>query len=147
MKAPGIMSDMQTDRVLQAVALYKSGKTERIILSGDDGALRNDEVTYMRERAIAGGVPSSSIDIDPHAYRTYLTCYRAKHEWELEKILVITQNFHLPRTMYLCNTMGIDTIGLSADLKEYRGMWKAQAREVLARVKAVWEVFVTKPQK
>ncbi|MBP9732494.1 MAG: YdcF family protein [Candidatus Magasanikbacteria bacterium] len=145
MKAPGIMSEMQTDRVLQAVLLYKAGKTDRLIMSGDDGALRDDEVTFMKELAVAEGVPEEHIEIDPHAYRTYLTCYRAKHELELEKILVITQNFHLPRTLYLCNSVGIETIGLSADLKEYRGMWKAQGREVLARVKAVLEIYVTKP--
>lgn len=99
----------------------------------------------MRARAIEEGIPTSAIEIDPHAYRTYLTCYRSKHELELEKILVITQNFHLPRTLYLCNNMGIETVGLSADLKEYRGMWKAQLREVLARVKAVLEIYVTQP--
>lgn len=146
MKAPGIMSEMQTDRVLQAVALYKAGKTDRLIMSGDDGALRGDEVTYMKARAVEEGVPESAIDIDPHAYRTYLTCYRAKHELKLEEMLVITQNFHLSRTLYLCNKIGIETIGLSADLQEYQGIWKARGREVLARVKAVLEVNVTKPK-
>ncbi len=145
MKSPGIMSDMQTDRVLQAVALYKTHKIEKIIMSGDDGALRDDEVTYMRQRAIEEGVPESVVEIDPHAYRTYLTCFRSKYEFYVGEMLVITQNFHLPRTLYLCNQLGIKTIGLSADLREYRGMWKAEIREVLARVKAVLEIVVTKP--
>ncbi len=147
MKALGIMSEMQTDRVLQAVLLYKAGKTDRLIMSGDDGALRGDEVTFMKQLAVDEGVPEDVVEIDPHAYRTYLTCYRAKHEFNLEEILVITQNFHLPRTMYLCSKMGIKTIGLSADLKEYRGMWKAQGREVFSRVKAVVQVLVTRPKK
>jgi vancomycin permeability regulator SanA len=147
MTSPGMMSEMQADRVLQAVALYRAGKTERIIMSGDDGALRNDEVTFMKQLAIDEGVPASDIDIDPHAYRTYLTCYRAKHEFRLDRMVVITQSFHLPRTLYLCNALGIDTIGLSSDLKPYSHLWKAYVREVFARVKAVLEVEVVKPEK
>jgi vancomycin permeability regulator SanA len=147
MEKPGVMSEMQTDRVLEAVALYKAHKTEKLIMSGDDGAYRDDEVTFMKEHAVKEGVPEKDISIDPHAYRTYLSCYRAKHEYVIEKMSVITQNFHLPRALYLCNEMGIQTIGLSADLREsYHGMWKIQIREVLARVKAVLEVKVTKPK-
>lgn len=148
MEAPGIMSEMQTDRVLQAVKLYKAGKTDQIVMSGDDGALRDNEVDFMRERAIAEGVPAKKIEIDPHAYRTYLSCYRAKHEYSIDQMLVITQNFHLSRALYLCNKMGIETIGLSADLHEsYPGMWRVEIREILARVKAVWQVMVTRPKK
>lgn len=148
METPGVMSDMQTDRVLEAVRLYKAGKTDLIIMSGDDGALRDNEVDFMRERAIAEGVPAEKIEIDPHAYRTYLSCYRAKHEYAIDQMLVITQNFHLSRALYLCNEMGIRTLGLSSDLHEsYQGMWKIEIREILARVKAVWQVMVTRPTK
>ena len=146
MKQPGVMSDMQTDRVLQAVALFKAHKTETLIMSGDDGALRDDEVTYMRKLAIDEGVPGEKIVVDPHAYRTYLSCYRAVHEYGITQMLVITQNFHLPRALYFCNEMGINTIGLSADLREYQGMWKAEFRDVFARVKGLWEMEVTKPR-
>ncbi len=146
MKAPGVMSDMQTDRVLQAIALYKANKTDSLIMSGDDGALRDDEVTYMRQLAIDEGVSADKIVVDPHAYRTYRSCYRALHEYGIDTMIIITQNFHLPRALYFCNEMGVRTIGLSADLREsYRGMWKIQIREVLARVKAVWQIQVTRP--
>lgn len=146
MKESGVMSDMQTDRVLQAIALYKAHKTETLIMSGDDGAFRDDEVTYMRQRAIDEGVPAANIVIDPHAYRTYLSCYHALHEYGIDNMLIITQDFHLPRALYFCNEMGVRTIGVSANLREeYHSMWKIQIRELLARVKAVLQMEVTQP--
>ncbi len=146
MKDDNTMSDFQIDRVLQAIALYHAGKVERILLSGDDGALRDNEVDSMQALALETGVPSSSIMIDRHAYRTYLTCYRAKHEFGIEQMVVVTNGFHLPRTLYLCRGMGIDTVGLSADLRtSYVHGLKANIREIFARVKAVIQLKITKP--
>ncbi len=147
MKEPGIMSEMQTDRVLQGVALYKAGKTEKLIMSGDDGALRNDEVTFMKELAVKEGVLEKDVSIDPHAYRTYLSCYRAREVYRIKEAIVISQNFHLPRILYLCNSMGVNSIGLSADLRSYNGTLWLNVREVLARVKALTQLKVTKPVK
>lgn len=146
MKEGGVMSDFQIDRVLQAVALYRAGKIEYILMSGDDGALRDNEVDAMQALALTEGVPSSSIMIDRHAYRTYLTCYRAKHEFGITRMVVITNRFHLPRTLYLCQGMGIETIGLSADLRSfYEHGVRANIREIFARVKAVIQLKITKP--
>lgn len=146
MREDGTMTDFQTDRVVQASRLYHAGKIERILISGDDGALRDNEVDAMSTRMIAAGVNPDRIDIDRHGYRTYLTCLRAQQEFGIDTMVVITNEFHLPRTLYLCQGMGIDTIGLSADLRSsYEHSFRAHVREIFARVKALIQLKITKP--
>ncbi|MFH0857551.1 MAG: ElyC/SanA/YdcF family protein [Candidatus Magasanikbacteria bacterium] len=149
MKNKTTQSDMQEDRVQLAVELYKQGKIQQMILTGDDGANRFDEVTYMKKYALDNGVSEEDISIDPHGYNTYTSCYRASHERKIKEMVAISQEFHLSRILFFCNHFGIDTLGVSADLEEYdtRGkIWTMTMREMLARFKGFVQVYITKPE-
>lgn len=146
MKDPATMSEIQEDRVIRAVELYKAGKVEKLMMTGDDGAVVVNEVHPMRNYAIARGVAPEDILIDPHGYRTYESCYRAGRVYGLKDVIAVSQNFHLPRIIFLCDTLGVKTSGVSADLRGYPSFWKMQLREIGARVKGYWEINVTKPE-
>lgn len=147
MKSPGVMSDMQTDRVLQGVALYQHGKVHKLMMTGDDGGYVGDEVTFMRQRAIDEGVPAKDILVDPHGYRTYESCYREKNIYGVTSTLVVSQSFHLSRILYLCRGFGIEALGVAADRRGYGWqIWWMNIREALARIKAFWQFEITHPQ-
>ena len=141
MKGPGIQTDMQYDRVKQGIELYHSKKIQKLMFTGDDGAWRADEISAMKGLALSSGVPEQDILIDPHGYRTYESCRRARFEYNLREAIVISQSFHLPRIRYLCEHFGIRTLGLSADLRKYDEVWTPYVREALARVKAWSEIL------
>lgn len=145
MKSPTEMSDMQYDRVLVGVDLYKLGKVQKLFLTGDDGAFRGDEISAMRALAVSEGVPAEDIVADPHGYRTYESCYREAQVYGVTSTIAISQSFHLPRIRYLCEHFGIKTIGVAADARQYDSWWVQNAREWLARLKAWWQVEITKP--
>lgn len=145
MKNTTEMSDMQWDRVEVGAALYNSGKVSRLMITGDDGAFRGDEITAMTNRLVALGVPTSSLAADPHGYRTYESCYREARVYGITSTIVISQSFHLPRIQYLCGHFGIHTVPVAADIREYDSWWVANAREWLARLKGWWQVTVTQP--
>ncbi len=146
MKAPGIMSDMQTDRVIQGVALYNAGKVKKLMMTGDDGAYYSDEVTFMKQYAIELGVPLEDILVDPHGYRTYESCYREFHVYGMTSTIAVSNKFHLSRIAYLCQGFGIDTLGVAADLRDYGfDEYKMNVREALARLKAFWQFSITRP--
>ncbi len=140
MTPEGEQSDMQFDRVKTGIDLYRSGIVDKILFTGDDGQFRFDEITAMKNMALDLGVKDSDILIDPHAYRTYLSCKHAAEISEIKKAIVVSQNFHLPRIRYICENFGIKTIGFSADAREYHSLWRPYLRESLARVKAWLEV-------
>ena len=141
MKKDGVtMSDMEEDRVKVGIQLYNAGKVQKLMMTGDDGANNVDEVDAMREYAFRAGVPDEALEIDPHGYNTYKSCYRAYHEYHINKMIAISQTFHLPRILYFCSAQGIEVIGLSANLNEYdvkAKLWTEHLREWLARTKAV----------
>lgn len=148
MKEDGTMSDMLEDRVNAGIALYQANTVERLLMTGDDGGWRFDEVHAMYDAAVAAGVPRDAVAIDPHGYNTYRSCYRAKHEFGVHGAIAVSQRFHLYRILYFCQSFGIDTIGYPADDGPYgfigtvRTMW---IREILARLKGWWQVEVTRP--
>jgi len=128
------------------VELFKMGKVEQLMMTGDDGVFRNDEVDAMRALAISLGVPTSSVSIDPHGYRTYESCYREKNIYGISSAVVISQTFHLPRIQYFCRSLGINTVGVAADLQDYGySLPRMQLREILARVKGWWQMEISRP--
>ena len=140
------MSDMQWDRVEAGAQLYNSGRVERLMITGDDGNFRADEITAMTNRLVALGVPTTSISADPHGYRTYESCLREAKLYGVTSTIVISQSFHLPRIQYFCEHFGIRTTPVHADLRVYENMlWAGQVREILARLKGWWQITVTKP--
>lgn len=133
------------DRIATAVELYRSGKVEKLLMSGD--GLSNAETSAMRQAALELDVPESAILVDPGGLDTYATCYRAKAVFGVERALLVTQNFHLPRALFICDALGLAAVGVSADRRPYRqvtlNFWNF--REVLATANAWWELNVTRP--
>ena len=148
MKENGEQSEMQRDRVLTGIELYKAGRVQTLVMTGDDGTRRFNEVDAMKQLAVDNGVPEEDIIIDPKSFRTYLSCYRAKHVYGFDQVIGVSQNFHLPRILYFCNSMGIDTVGVSADKSDYGwNIYRMHLRDVLARVKGWWQMEVSRPVK
>jgi SanA protein len=146
-KKDGTPSVILRDRVETAVALYKSGKVEKLLMSGDNRFVDYNEPESMRQYALSLGIPDSDIVLDYAGRRTYDTCYRAKKIFGVSSAILITQGFHLPRALFLCNTLGVDAVGVEAEnyyyLKRSRLFWNA--RELLASVQSVLDVYLLKP--
>ena len=135
------------DRVETAAALYFSGKVEKILMSGDNSYEYYNEPGSMKEYALSLGVPETAIVVDYAGRRTYDTCYRAKAIFGVEEALLVTQGFHLPRALFLCNALGIDSYGIEANNNSYRGrslmIWNI--REQIATLGAFIDVYVSNP--
>ncbi|HML40162.1 MAG TPA: ElyC/SanA/YdcF family protein [Bellilinea sp.] len=135
------------DRVQTAADLYFAGKVEKLLMSGDNRTLDYNEPGAMRDYAIGLGVPEEDIILDYAGRRTYDTCYRARHIFGVEQAILVTQNFHLPRALFTCSAFGIQSSGVSADLRTYsrRSMEFWQIREVAATSQAFIDVYLTRP--
>lgn len=131
----GSPSDMLEDRLKTGISLYKSGVAPKILMSGDHGRNTYDEVNTMKSYAITNGVPSEDIFMDHAGFSTYESLYRAKEIFTAENIIIVTQNFHLNRALYIASSLGINSYGIGADLRKYRGQKYVILREMLARDK------------
>ena len=135
------------DRVRTGVQLYLSGKIQKLLMSGDNQDVTHDEPGAMRDYAVSLGVPADDIVLDNSGDRTYDTCYRAKAIFGLDSALLVTQQFHLPRALFLCNMLGVQAVGVNANNYRYWPplmlIWNI--REQLATVGAFWDVYVEKP--
>jgi vancomycin permeability regulator SanA len=139
---------MLYDRILTGVELYRSGKVQKILMSGDHSLVDYDEVNSMRHHATLWGVPAEDIFMDHAGFCTYDSMYRARDIFRVKSAIVVTQKFHLPRAVYIARKLGIDAVGVSADRREYYipEMVLLRKREILARMKAFYMVNVTKPE-
>ena len=131
----GIPSDMLADRLQRGIELYKQGSAPKMIMSGDHGRKSYDEVNTMKQVAIDAGVPSSDVFMDHAGFSTYESIYRAKEIFEADKIVIVTQEYHLYRALYIAEKLGIEAYGVNADLHTYLGQTSRDIREVLARCK------------
>lgn len=135
------------DRVEKAAELYFAGKVEKLLMSGDNSTEYYDEPSAMREHALSLGVPDEDIVLDFAGRRTYDSCYRSKEIFGVTELIVVTQAFHLPRAIFLCNAFDIDVTGVPADddnyrLRSYTYWW---SREILASAYAYWDVLIAHP--
>lgn len=146
-KKDGTPSAVLRDRVETAVELYKNGKVEKLLMSGDNRFVDYNEPEAMRQYAVSLGVPNEAIVLDFAGRRTYDTCYRAREIFQVDSAILVTQRFHLPRSLFLCNAFNVDSVGVGADnyyyLKRLRLVW--YIRETLATTQAVWDVYVQHP--
>ncbi len=135
------------DRVETAVKLYQQGKVDKLLMSGDNRITEYNEPEAMRQYALQFGVPDDDIVLDYAGRRTYDTCYRAKVIFQVDTAILVTQAFHLPRALFLCNWFGIESVGVEANnhyfLKRSRIYWNI--RELFANFQAVWDVVIAKP--
>lgn len=128
-------SHMLEDRLLQGIELYHAGAAPKILMSGDHGKEDYDEVNVMKSFAVERGVKSEDIFMDHAGFSTYESMYRAKAVFGAEKILVVTQKYHLFRAVYDARELGIDACAVASDPRTYMGQLYRSAREVLARNK------------
>ena len=131
----GKPSPVLKDRLDTAYTLYEKGIAPKIIVSGDHGTKNYDEVNVMKNYLIEKGVPSEDIFMDHAGFSTYDSLYRAKNVFLSEKIVIVTQEFHLYRSLYIAKKLNLDSAGVSATLRHYSGEIKFELREILARVK------------
>ncbi len=108
------------DRVQQAANLYFAGKVEKLLMSGDNRFVEYNEPESMYQYALSLGVPQEALVRDYAGRSTYDTCYRAKAIFGLDAVILVTQKFHLPRAIFLCNLLGLDAVGVDADIRDYR---------------------------
>lgn len=118
-RAGEVLSNVLEDRVITAIELYKAGKVKKLLMSGDNPSQEYDEPTAMKNYAVKLGVPENDVVTDFAGRRTYDSCYRAKEVFEVQKAIVVSQEFHLPRSIYLCQNMGVEAIGIVANRRPY----------------------------
>lgn len=131
----GTPSGMLEDRLLTGIRLYEQGAAKKLIVSGDHGRKDYDEVNLMKQYAMERGVPSEDIFMDHAGFSTYESMYRARDIFQVRKMIVVTQRYHLYRALYTADAMGMEAWGVSADLRSYGGQKIRDARELLARAK------------
>ena len=137
----GRLSDMLEDRVATALNLWQAGKVDRILVSGDHGEWIYDEPDAMRLALLEAGVPARAIFTDHAGFDTWASMVRAREVFEVETAVVVTQNFHMARALYLADAAGLDATGMVADRRSYHGQgMKSNVRELGSRVKAVGDV-------
>jgi vancomycin permeability regulator SanA len=143
----GTATPVLYDRVATAANLYFAGKVEKLLMSGDNRFVDYNEPWVMRDVALDLGVPEEAIVLDYAGRRTYDTCYRAQAIFGVQEAILVTQRFHLPRALYTCNQLGLDSVGVEADLRTYRrrSMLYWNLRELPATAAALWDVHVSHP--
>jgi len=135
------------DRIQTAARLYFSGKAQKLLMTGDNSTVYYNEPAAMREYALSLGVPPEAIVLDFAGRRTYDSCYRAKAIFGVQQAILVTQAFHLPRALYLCNALGVDAVGVAAENIPYRraSLIYWNLREWAASMAALVDVHITRP--
>ena len=143
----GTPTPVLRDRVETAANLYFDGKVEKLLMSGDNRFVDYNEPEAMRQHALSLGVPDDAIVLDYAGRRTYDTCYRARDIFGVQSAILVTQGFHLPRALFLCNMLGVEGLGVSANIQYYRKVSRAiwNFREVLATLDAINDILYKKP--
>jgi SanA protein len=145
-KPNGKMSAMLADRVRGAIALWRAGKVDKILVSGDHHTWAYDEPDTMRKALVEAGVPPRDVFEDHAGFDTWQTMVRAKGIFDVHSAVIATQGFHMPRALFLADAAGLHATGLVTDYHPYgvQGT-KSDVREVLSRVKAVADVTLDTP--
>ena len=134
----GAPSSMLSDRITAAAELYRAGRGEKLLLSGDHGRKQYDEVGTMRDILLKQGIPAADIFTDHAGFDTWDSAQRAKRVFEARSVVVVTQKFHMARALYDARKAGLDATGYAADKRDYgRVMPRLRVREAAARVKAI----------
>ncbi len=141
----GKPSPVLEERAHTAVGLYMMGKVSKILVTGDNGALNHDEVTPVRKYLIDAGIPPEDIFLDHAGFDTYSSMYRARDVFKADSLTIVTQDFHMPRAVFVAERLGITTYGVvpergQGDLYDY-------VREIPASVKALVDLVVNRSPK
>jgi len=131
----GRPSDMLADRLRRGIALYKSGAAPKLLMSGDHGREGYNEVKAMKLEAMDEGIPSEDVFMDHAGFSTYESIFRARDVFAARKIIIVTQEYHLYRALYVANALGLEAYGVASDYHAYVGQLNREVREILARNK------------
>ncbi|MCI8415821.1 MAG: DUF218 domain-containing protein [Ruminiclostridium sp.] len=143
----GSPSHMLEDRMKRAIQLYQAGWSDVLLLSGDNRKEDYNEVGVMKAYAMARGVPEEAIVLDHAGLCTYDSLYRARAIFGAERVVVITQAFHISRALYIGRSLGVEAWGVTADLRPYQHELFNRCREILARDKdALWCLVKPEPK-
>lgn len=133
--AAGVPSPMLVDRLQRGVALYQDGASPKLLMSGDHGREGYNEVAVMKRYAVEQGVPSGAVFMDHAGFSTYETMYRARDIFCAQKVIIVTQQYHLYRAVYIARALGLEAYGVNCDYRTHGDQFFRDVREVLARVK------------
>ncbi|MEL7655689.1 MAG: ElyC/SanA/YdcF family protein [Bacillota bacterium] len=142
LKADGTPNHMLQDRLDKGIALYKAGAAPKILLSGDNGQKKYDEVNSMKKYVMDAGIPSEDIFMDHAGVSTYESMYRARDIFLVKKAIIITQRYHQYRALYNARGLGIESYGVIAEPRTYAGQTYREIREILARDKDFVKVII-----
>lgn len=142
----GTPSDMLRDRLIRGIEVYNLGAAPKILMSGDHGQTDYDEVNTMKQYAVDAGVASEDVFMDHAGFSTYESVYRVKEIFEADTILIVTQEYHLYRALYIADQLGVEAYGVAADYHTYAGQFMRDCREIMARCKDfVTSIFQPQP--
>lgn len=130
----GTPSTILQDRLDVAIRLYNEGVAPAIIMSGDNRDANYNECYNMKTYAINQGVPSEDVFCDHRGICTYDSMYRAKTVFGCQRLMVVTQSYHLYRAVFDANGLGMDAWGVPSDIHQYQDQDYYDKREVLARI-------------
>lgn len=130
------------DRLKRGVAVFQTGVSPKILMSGDHGQENYDEVNVMKQYALDQGIPEEDIFMDHAGFSTYESMCRAREIFGIDKMIIVTQKYHLPRAVYLARKLGIEAYGIASDYRSFGGQFYRDCREVLARVKDLFVAII-----
>ncbi len=140
------VSLMLNDRLLTGYELYLEGKAPKILVSGDHGTKGYDEVNTMKDFLKQQGVSAGDIFMDHAGFNTYDSMYRARDVFQVKRIIIVTQRFHLARALYIARELGLEAHGVAADKHVYHNfILRSEIREIAARNKDFFLIKVFKP--
>lgn len=135
----GVYDDRPTpllaDRLQRGVELYQAGASPKLLMTGDHGRIDYDEVNIMKGYALDAGIKTEDVFMDHAGFSTYESMYRARDVFDVDSIIIVTQEYHLYRAVYNARRLGLDAYGVACDPREYYGQSWMDARELLARCK------------
>lgn len=143
----GVPSYFLRDRLDCALELYRAKKVKRLLLSGDHGTVDYDEVNHMRDYLLENGVDTRDIFLDHAGFDTYSSIVRAKEIFGVKEMIIVTQEFHLSRAIYIAKHKNVKSYGIIADKTNYGSLAYLNFREKIARIKAFVEVITNKKPK
>ena len=142
LKSRGVPGRVLESRITKALELYNSGKVELVMMSGDNSSANHNEVQAMKNFALKEGLPESALILDHAGTSTYESCYRLRYAYNFQKVILVTQKYHLPRALYDCRELGVDAVGVPAS-GQIAGQYRM--REFLASLSDWLKVNIWRP--
>jgi len=130
------------NRMDAAADLYRAGKIKHLIVSGDNMTPYYDEPKMMKSELMLRGVPDYDITLDTAGFRTFDSVVRLKQVFGVNSCTIISERFHLYRALFISRHYDLDAIGYAAYEVPITKGYPTRAREILARIKAILDVYI-----